>query len=113
MTFLDGFLPALGVIAACGFAYMVWRFWKLALIILAAAIACVWGWVSIYNASYHRYAVEFSAGAATDCSGATIGPASMACVDAKVLEDQTRALEREHRPPLDFNNLPSIARDHN
>ena len=47
MTFWDGFLPALGLLTACGVAYVVWRFWKVALMISVIAIVAavgVWGY---------------------------------------------------------------------
>ncbi|TAX75707.1 hypothetical protein ELI00_05295 [Rhizobium ruizarguesonis] len=39
MTFWDGFLPALGVFAAAGVAYVTWRFWKW--IIPGAVLLCL------------------------------------------------------------------------
>lgn len=42
MTFWDGFLPALGVFAAAGVAYLAWRYWKQTLFaVISVAIVIV------------------------------------------------------------------------
>ncbi|WP_028741571.1 hypothetical protein [Rhizobium leguminosarum] len=46
MTFWDGFLPALGVFAAAGVAYVTWRFWKW--VIPAAILLCAIGAALIF-----------------------------------------------------------------
>jgi hypothetical protein len=53
MTFLDGFLPALGLLTACGVAFMVFRFWKVSLgivVLLAVAAAGTWGYIAYTEA---------------------------------------------------------------
>lgn len=49
MTFWDGFLPALGVFAAAGVAYVTWRFWKW--VIPGAILLClvVGGYIVWYD----------------------------------------------------------------
>jgi hypothetical protein len=91
MTFWDGFLPALGVFAAAGVAYVTWHFWKWVLgavtMLAVAALTSMWATdrADAYYAALFRNELVASGSVATTCDGLLDWPNGQACRNAKNL----------------------------
>ena len=89
MTFWDGFLPALGVFAAAGVAYVTWHFWKWVLgavtMLAVAALTSMWATdrADAYYAALFRNELVASGSVATTC-GFWIGRMGKPVVTLKI-----------------------------